>query len=115
MSKPNSTVWIVGSQQGFRACLDDCIIHGVYHDKPSGIKRIFDLQAEAPEDTFGLIPVPMNRDVDMGFNLNEDWMWYAPGCEARADPSYWSDERSINHSCASRSSFDILRSPVRVE
>jgi hypothetical protein len=58
--------------------LDDCIIHGVFLDKHSAINCITQMQIEASSDTFGLIPLQIGTQVNIGFNLNQAWRWYKP-------------------------------------
>jgi hypothetical protein len=74
----SSPAWLVGSQQGFLGNLDDCIIHGIFTDKALATACISHMQNEYPNDTFGLVPVPLNRNVHLGFNLNHSWNWYKP-------------------------------------
>lgn len=74
----SSYAWLVGSQQGFLGNLDDCIIHGIFMDKASATACISHMQNEYPNDTFGLVHVPLNCSVHLGFNLNHSWKWYKP-------------------------------------
>ena len=72
-------VWLVGSQQGFLDQLDDCIIHGVFPDKVSGVACIMELQLQSPNDTFGLIVIQMGKRCNVGFSsLDSSWIWYKP-------------------------------------
>ena len=98
-------VWIVGSQQGFLGNLDDCIIHGVFPDKQTAIANITKLQEKSPLDSFGLIPIPIGLEVNIGFNMNQSWRWYKPiqadesetdfSCDINVSESLLSEDRSL--------------------
>jgi hypothetical protein len=78
MSSSSTVMWLVGSQQGCFGTLDDCIIHGIFHDKTDANACIEHLQNRNPEDMFGLIAIPISRPVHVRFNLNQSWHWFKP-------------------------------------